>query len=74
MLAEVHIISVSLGENAEIWGFIGSPTIQINGEDLDPEVNAGMPYQGHCRVYIYKNKPFEFPPKEMILEALKRFA
>jgi Domain of unknown function (DUF2703) len=72
--AEVHMVAVSPGEDAEIWGFIGSPTIQINGQDLDPEVDTGVPYQGHCRVYIYKNKPFEFPPKEMIREALRRFA
>jgi hypothetical protein len=24
-------------------------------------------------VYIYHDEPFEFPPKEMIREALKRF-
>jgi hypothetical protein len=62
------------GADAEIWGFIGSPTIQINGQDLEPEVDKETPYQGHCRVYIYNGKPFEFPPKEMIREALKRFA
>jgi hypothetical protein len=72
--AEVHMVTIAPGEDAEIWGFIGSPTIHINGQDLEAEVYKETPYQGHCRVYIYKNKPCEFPPKEMIREALKRFA
>jgi hypothetical protein len=38
VLAEVHMVSVSPGEDAETWGLIGSPTILINGEDLEPEV------------------------------------
>jgi hypothetical protein len=74
VLAEVHMISVSPGEDAEIWGFIGSPTIHINGQDLEPEVDKETPYQGHCRVYAYKGDMFEYPPKDMIREALKRFA
>jgi hypothetical protein len=62
VLVEVHVIGLP-GEDAEVWGFIGSPTIHINGQDLAPEVDYGRPYQGHCRVYIYENKPFEFPQR-----------
>jgi len=71
--AEVRMVPVSPGEDADRWGFIGSPTILINGQDLVEEVDLGRPYQGHCRVYMYRDEPFEFPPKEMIREALKRF-
>jgi len=71
--AEVHMVPVSPGEDADKWGFIGSPTILINGRDLAEDVDVGRPYLGHCRVYLYHDEPFEFPPKEMIREALKRF-
>ncbi len=71
--AEVHMVPVSPGEHAEIWGFIGSPTILINGQDLEPEVDHETPHQGHCRMYLYDGRLFEFPPKEMIREGLKRF-
>lgn len=71
--AEVHMVPVSPGEHADIMGFIGSPTILINGQDLEPEVDRETPYQGHCRVYLYKDRPFEYPPKEMIREGLTRF-
>jgi glutaredoxin len=72
--AEVHMVPVSPGEDADKWGFISSPTILINGQDLVEEVDPGRPYQGHCRVYLYHDEPFELPPKEMIREALKRFS
>lgn len=72
--AEVHMVEVSPAEDADIWGFIGSPTIHINGQDVEPEIDKETPYQGHCRVYIYKADMFEFPPKDMIREALKQFA
>jgi glutaredoxin len=41
VLAESYMVSVSPGEDAETWGSIGSPTIHINGEDLEPEVDHG---------------------------------
>ncbi len=71
--ADVHMVSVSKGGQAAPWHFIGSPTIIVNGEDLEPNVNEKTPYQGHCRMYMYNNELFEYPPKEMIREALKRF-
>ena len=74
ILAEVHMVPVTPGEDADRWGFIGSPTILINGQDLVQEVDAGTPYEGHCRIYIYHDEPFEIPPKDMIREALKRFS
>ncbi len=71
--AEVHMVSVSKGGQADPWHFIGSPSIFVNGEDLDPNVNSETPYQGHCRMYMYKNELFEYPLKELIRGALKRF-
>jgi len=71
--AEVHMVPVSPGEDADRRGFIGSPTILINSQDLVADADVGKPYQGHCRVYLYHDEPFEFPPKEMIREALQRF-
>ncbi|MGZ4904500.1 MAG: DF family (seleno)protein [Halobacteriota archaeon] len=71
--AEVHMVRVEYGAQADIHGFIGSPTIRINGQDLEPEVNSEATYQGHCRIYMHKDQPFESPPKEMIRAALTRF-
>lgn len=72
--ATVNMVKVAKGGEAEAFGFIGSPTILINGHDVEPEMNHTSPFQGHCRVYVYKGEMFEVPPKELIREALKRFA
>ncbi len=71
--AEVHMVRVEPGEHADIWGFLGSPTILINQKDLEPEADRKGAYQGHCRMYMYRNELFEYPPKGMIREALKGF-
>ncbi len=71
--AEVQMMSVSESGQAAPWHFIGSPTIIINGEDLEANVNRETPYQGHCRMYMYKNELYEYPPKEMVRKGLKRF-
>lgn len=71
--AEVNMVKVAKGGEAEAFGFIGSPTILINGQDVEPGMDYTSPFQGHCRVYVYKEEMFEVPPKEMIRKALKRF-
>jgi hypothetical protein len=71
--AKVNMVKVSKGGEAEAFGFIGSPTILVNGADVEPGMDYTSPFQGHCRVYLYKGDMFEIPPKEMIREALKRF-
>jgi|BarGraNGADG00212_2_1021979.scaffolds.fasta_scaffold133051_2 glutaredoxin len=71
--ATVKMVKVAKWGEAEAFGFIGSPTILINGEDVEKGMDHTSPFQGHCRVYLYKEEMFEVPPKEMIREALKRF-
>lgn len=70
--ATVNMVKVAKGGEAQAFGFIGSPTILINGHDIEPGMDHTTPFQGHCRVYLYKEEMFEVPPKEMIREALKR--
>ena len=40
--AEVEIITVATLEDAARWSFPGSPTIRVDGNDIDPEVPAGV--------------------------------
>jgi Domain of unknown function (DUF2703) len=72
--ATVKMVKVAKGGEAEAFGFIGSPTILVNGEDVEPGMDKTSPFQGRCRIYLYKGDMFESPPKDMIREALKRFA
>lgn len=79
VLSEEHVeahISTTLvtnEEEAERLKFLGSPTIRINGQDVEPGIAQRTDYHGHCRLYVYHEQVFDSPPKEMIREALKKF-
>lgn len=40
--AEVETISVATLEDASRWSFPGSPTIRVDGVDIDPQAPAGI--------------------------------
>ncbi|MFT5241557.1 MAG: hypothetical protein ACI9X0_002540 [Kiritimatiellia bacterium] len=48
-------------------GFIGSPSIQINGRDIEPERRSDAPCYG-CRIYP-NGEPV--PPEHLIRSALR---
>ena len=72
--ARVNMVRVAEGGEAEAFGFIGSPTILVERHDVQRGMDHTSPFQGHCRIYRYKGRVYEIPPKEMIREALKRLA
>jgi len=71
--ADTKMTIIETKEQAEKRRFSGSPQININGKDVDP---ASENFTAHhvlgCRQYFYNGKHFEFPPKEMIKEALNK--
>jgi len=71
--ADINMIPIANVEMAEQLKFLGSPTIRINGEDVEQGIEQRTEYQGHCRMYLYHEQVSEWPPKEMIREALTRF-
>ncbi len=70
------IQSVDLARAPEVeqeMPFAGSPTILVNDKDLAPagdEFNG--PARGNCRLYDYKGEVYDYPPKELIREALTK--
>lgn len=53
--------------------FFGSPQLLINGCDVDPMAERMTNYhvQG-CRLYAWNGGLYEYPPKEMVEEALMK--
>jgi len=49
---------------------VGSPTIQINGRDVEKTRSADPPLFG-CRVYADEGRLSGLPPRAMIIEALR---
>ncbi|MCX7780237.1 MAG: DUF2703 domain-containing protein [Negativicutes bacterium] len=75
---KVNYIHVQSEEQAEELGFTSSPTIRINGQDIQIEVretlceSCGDLCGGDvdCRVWIYDGKEYTVPPKPLIVNAI----
>jgi hypothetical protein len=66
--AELILIDVDTAEKAEKVGFQGSPSIRINGEDLEGR-NEAANYS--CRLYSVNGKATFAPSKEAIIAKLE---
>lgn len=67
--AELRVITIGGLRKAEKYRFPGSPTVRINGVDIDPKTirSVGL----GCRIYFHEGKPYGYPPRGMIIAALK---
>jgi len=74
---KIHIDSM---EKAIQYRFESSPTIRINGRDIQLEARES-PCEScgdlcgadvDCRVWVYKGKEYNVPPKAMIIDAILR--
>lgn len=67
--ADVERIEITTEEQAETWRFPGSPTILVNGRDIDPSAPAA--YRLTCRLYFLEDgRPSPQPSAEMIRRAI----
>lgn len=78
----VNKIHVQSEEQARELRFISSPTIRINGRDIQLEVKESLCESCgdlcgddvDCRVWVYQGKEYTVPPKAMIIDTiLKEF-
>lgn len=72
-IQDYHIeeIEIKTEEEAIKYKFPGSPTIRVNGIDVDPNYVDKGDYGLMCRVYRINEKFYGAPPKEIIKEALE---
>ncbi len=71
-----NLFSVDLARAPEIekeMPFAGSPTVLLNGKDIAPAGDEFRgPTRGNCRLYEYEGEVYDYPPKELIREALAK--
>ena len=48
---EVRLVEVRTREEAERMSFLGSPTIRVNGHDVEPGADEREQFQYACRIY-----------------------
>jgi glutaredoxin len=68
--AKVERINVKSNEEAKKLRFLGSPSVRINGKDIDKNAQKLRDYGMKCRVYLTEEGILGYPPKEMIRKAI----
>lgn len=76
---KVEEILIDSKTKAKKYKFVGSPTVRINGKDIQESVTKHLckPCSNviapctTCRTYTFKRRIYNYPPKEMIKEFIK---
>ena len=71
--SEVEVVKVETEEQARELRFVGSPTIRVNGQDIDPPYDSR--YALTCRAYrLADDRISPLPSKDMIRRAVRSLA
>ncbi len=72
--AEISEIKVDDTTTAQSVGFLGSPTVRIDGLDIEPAARASREFGMKCRIYSEGRKNEGVPSSELIRSALEEAA
>lgn len=68
--AEVALRRIGSERDAQRLRFLGSPTVRIEGRDIDPDAAARDDHGLKCRLYRTANGLAGLPPETLILAAI----
>jgi hypothetical protein len=69
---EIELRRVETAEDAERERFLGSPTVRVDGEDVDPGAREREDFGLKCRLYRGEYGVSKTPPQPWIRVALGR--
>ena len=70
--AAIALVRVEDADTAEAERFLGSPTIRIDGQDVEPGVNRRTDFGVKCRLFATPDGLRGLPADERVLRALER--
>ncbi len=65
--AEIHEIEIRSPEHAEELRFLGSPSLRVNGSDIEPGADDRNEFALSCRIYGTSG----LPARELLVAALR---
>ncbi len=68
--AEIAYVNVPDPEAAERLRFLGSPTIRVDGRDIEPGADARTEYVLACRIYRTEQGTAGVPDKRWLRDAI----
>ena len=69
--ADIVEVNVSDSQIVCDIGFLGSPTVRVNGLDAEPSATAAREYGIMCRTYAADGGREGVPPREMLRIAIR---
>jgi hypothetical protein len=70
--ATIEFIVVNTPDLAQQMRFLGSPSIRVDGEDVEPSADSRRAYGLMCRAYRFGSEASGTPPIAMIRAAIRR--
>lgn len=70
LVADIVTTRVGSDQDAQRLAFLGSPTVRINGRDVDPSAGTRTGYGMQCRLYRTHDGTTGTPPDDWIPVAL----
>jgi copper chaperone CopZ len=68
---EVSEVYVSDQAAARVLGFLGSPSVRVNGLDVEPAARSSREYGMMCRTYLVEGRRVGLPSDEVIRHAVR---
>ena len=68
-VSEINVADASIAKEV---GFLGSPSIRVNGLDVEPEARSAREYGMMCRTYAVNGRREELPSREMLRQAIRQ--
>lgn len=69
--ADLRIVRVESDDQAKQLRFLGSPTVRVDGRDVDPSAESRDDFGLQCRVYSLYGRFENAPPMAWIVSALR---
>jgi len=69
--ADVLEVNVTDASVAQRVGFLGSPSVRVNGLDVEPEARSARAYGMMCRTYAVNGRREGLPPRDMLRQAIR---
>lgn len=70
--ADIELVRVNDASAAVQQRFLGSPTVRINGQDVEPAAAQRTDYGLKCRLFATADGLRGMPPDEWVLAAIER--